>query len=286
MISSLLLAACSQPLSKPAASGNEETRETVTDSLHLVTPAAAAGPAEPESASALAEGLVELRPDLLRQGRLAGRGPDFSAQVTRDMWASLPDAAKRCSSELLKAQLESLRANARHAERSFRNCQIASSRRWLWERLADFGRSVDANRHDEATKALGDVLATIQAFYTFSNFVELLSEKTPRWDDALDAAGGIWRTDALAVDEPRLLSHYHAAAGPTACSGVAPDLDKSSDATPAGRRRVWNMTAHEAAVEFALEEMQAVLKKAYKDGGAYGDDCTQSLIFGFIPWPG
>src|SRR5690606_17299321 len=109
-------------------------------------------------------------------GRLAGRGPDFSPQVTRDLWKTLPDHAKRCSSKLLDAQLAALRRHAGDATRSFRNCEIDSSRRWLRSRLDKFRASVDANKVDDAHEALGEALAAVQLFYTFTNYVELLAE--------------------------------------------------------------------------------------------------------------
>ncbi len=241
-------------------------------------------PRAPKLAS-VALRLIEDHPELLRRGRLAGRGPDFSPRVTRQMWSEMPDEAKRCSAQLIDAQLQALRQQAPLADRSFRNCQIAASRNWIRLRLKTFRSSVDAGHVDQAHEALGEALAGVQSFYTFTNYVELLAEQESDWEAAASAPARVWADGELPVDASRLLSHYSAIASPAGCGEVAPNLDKSTSQTSAGGRIVWGiMTAHEAAVALAKDDMESMLKQAYRDRPTYGSTCGQELLFGFIPW--
>lgn len=221
------------------------------------------------------------------QGRLEGRGPDFTPAVTRSMWLELPDHSRRCSQQLLDAQLEATRTNGTRADHSFRNCAIDASRAHLREHLATFRLQMDANRHDLATAALGEAIAALHAFYTYSNYVELLAQEIPDWDDAASERAALWS------DSPRpalaghtLLSDYAAAAQPNLCpDGVRPAFNKATPTTTAGAAVIasWGLTAHEAAVHLALDDTKAMLTAAYRERKQYGEKCGATLIWGFIP---
>lgn len=250
-------------------------------------PAPTAAPMNAAPAAPAVLTLIESSPELAMHGRLAGRGPDFSPSVTKETWAELPEHSRRCSTQLLKAQLAAASADAPHADRSFRNCAIDTSRAHLKQQFAQFLLQMDANRPDLATEALGGAIATLHVFYAYSNYIELLAQEVPDWDQAAGERAAPWS------DSPRelpssytLLSDYAAAAQPNRCpAGVFPSFNKRTPRTPAGARVItqWGLTAHEAAVRLALDDTKAMLAAAYKQRPAYGEQCGQSLVWGFLP---
>jgi hypothetical protein len=225
---------------------------------------------------------------LVHGARLSGRGPDFSPNVTREMWASLPSSTRKCSTELLDAQLS---AHANHrplAKRSFRNCDFTGSSAWLAEQLARFQTAMDANRRDEATLALGAAIAALHSFYAYSNYVELLDAQQANWSTVSGEAHFIWRDHAGKLADPsRLLSDFNPGSAPNVCNGVKPQLDKTTSETPAGKEVLSHLgiSAHRAAVMLALEDTKALLKEAYRLRPAYGDECGATTVFGW-GWPG
>jgi hypothetical protein len=223
--------------------------------------------------------------------RLGGRGPDFAPSVTVAMWAKLDPSVRRCSEQLLAAQLAALREESARADHMFRNCHIDEGRAFIRAQLGAFRQAVDANRPDQAIDALGRAMASLQSFYAFSNFVELLNEQQPVWSTACEAADRPWSSEPFAsVPRGRLTSDYSPSATPNLCGDIKPVLDKRGPATSAGTRQLksWGLAAHAAAVRLALDGMASMLKQAYRDAQGFGETCGSELIFGFIPrswWP-
>ena len=135
--------------------------------------------------------LVETTPELLKRARVSGRGPDFTPSVTRELWDSQPENIRRCSDNLLRAQLSAIRATSADANKTFRNCQLGQSRDYLQGRLLAFEKAMDDNRHDLATQALGEAVVALHAFYAYSNYVELLAEREEDVNTALSSTARI-----------------------------------------------------------------------------------------------
>jgi hypothetical protein len=229
--------------------------------------------------------LVKSSPELMKQARLSGRGPDFAPSVTRKLWDSLPAKVRKCSDNLLRAQLTAIRATSADADKTFRNCRLGQSRTYLQGRLRAFEKAMDDNRHDLATQALGEAVAALHTFYAYSNYVELLADREEDGEAALASTARIWTEDAL-PEPDRLRSDYNAMVSPNDCGDGKPELDKRGPKTPAGIRRFpkWaGVSAHEAATALALQDTTAMLRYAYKLRPAYGEACGTDLILTFLP---
>lgn len=240
------------------------------------------GPARESQQPALDE-LAVSHPEYFLVARLDGQGPDFSSRFSQDLFERLKREEKHCSIELLTAQREAFRSHALHAGRSFRNCVIRDGRAWIREQLEKFRQSVDARNRERALVHLGAALASLQAFYTYSNYVELLEEQGMSWSSALDAPHRVWSSGPLLVDEARLQSDFSPSIRRNDCPAAPPRLEKLTRDSPAGSRPLtkWSVLAHEAAYQLALEDSQAMVAQAWEDRPWIREACGSKLVIGY-----
>lgn len=214
-----------------------------------------------------------------------GGGPKFAPSVSEQLWGRLHAKARDCSQTLFSAQQRAAREGALRANQSFRNCSIKASRKYLRSSLWNFEERVKGREFVRATTALGRTLATLHAFYAFTNYVELRAAKNESLVSSLRSRVNVWGLGALDVPREQLRSDYSASAAPNGCGDLKPDHDKRT-ARGAGAvvLKPWYTPAHEAAVAFALADTEDLLDSLAKKHTSYFEGkCASSLIYMFLP---
>ena len=221
--------------------------------------------------------------------RVVAPSQKFVRSVTRNLWEKIPPKTRRCSSALLSAQFAGVKKHALHAAPSFRNCAIRQGRAYLFERVEAFRKHAQARNYGSATQALGEAIASLHAFYAFSNYVELIHARDPYFESVLKELPPVWRAGPLAVDVATIQSDFSANVMPNYCGETKPVLDKRAKSGAGAEQLKPTFTpAHETAVELALRDTQAMLKALFKTEKSYLEHCDSALVLGFLPrswWP-
>lgn len=214
------------------------------------------------------------------RARELGRGPAFAASVTRRFWAELPENSRKCSNQLLAAQVRAAASNALRATRTFRNCAIPESHEYLQNQVRRFMREGKLND-------LGSALAALHAFYTYTNYIEREHKGGTSLAALIAAPPRIWsdRVDPDLLEN--LISDTSAQVSPVRCNTPI-EIDKSTDGEYGAKLLEggdWDVPVHEAAIQVAMSDTDQLLKQAFKTQKEFTNTCGATLVFGFtFPW--
>src|SRR5262245_57474238 len=166
--------------------------------------------------------------------------------------------ATRCSDALIRAQWQQDIAHPLQAAAHFDSCQIDASLQYLQTEYETADAAASSGDVFTALRHLGHVLHSVVDFYAHTNFVEVATERWPRfsevptlilWDRSVDSV--------LNEFKPRLLSGQffgNMLSGSSLCREGGPShsaMNKDSPTSERGRTPIpaWGMTHYRATFE-------------------------------------
>lgn len=199
--------------------------------------------------------------------------------------------ATQCTDALIRAQWQQNFANRLLAAAHFDNCQIDASLRYMREEYAKANEFAESRDVFSALRHLGHVLHSIQDFYGHTNFVELASERYPKFASLVPLV--LWdesNTGELKRLRPELVSgrsFKEALWDSGLCPKGTPTykfMNKDSPDTKRGKEPIlsWRMTHYRAALELTEMSARKLLRETMKSPAwsAVVKECGSTYGFG------